>query len=332
MDLFKVLDILAGDFAEVEMRLGDWEVRLVAGGRNNRLFRVTGPVGDLAVKFYRIDSRDRAGREFQALTVLRSLGLEIAPQPLLLERARVARPLTVQTWLPGRVHEGPPQSEEEWQRLVEHYNAIHSVVPGRVRPANTEPPLPGAFMTFQSAGEAVERVLAEIATFPGGAMRPGLLSLVRRLEGTVFPAWPAPEVCLSRCDPSTGNLLRREGAWASVDWEYAGWGDPAFEIGDLMTHPHYRSVSEERWEWFIDALERVNEDDLTFRTRAWTYYAIFLARWVGVFSRYWHQRDSGQVDSERLGQFPEEWWAALPEEYENYRARAEARLALFENH
>jgi hypothetical protein len=51
--------------------------------------------------------------------------------------------------------------------------------------------------------------------------------------------------------PNIRNFIRRAGGWASVDWENSGWGDPAFEIADLMTHPVYAAVPPERWEWLI---------------------------------------------------------------------------------
>jgi hypothetical protein len=34
---------------------------------------------------------------------------------------------------------------------------------------------------------------------------------------------------LYRCDNNLRNFVRRPGCWASVDWEYGGWGDPAFD-------------------------------------------------------------------------------------------------------
>jgi hypothetical protein len=42
--------------------------------------------------------------------------------------------------------------------------------------------------------------------------------------------------------------MRRAGAWASVDWENSGWGDAAFEIADMMTHPAYVTVPAALWE------------------------------------------------------------------------------------
>lgn len=48
----------------------DWRIRRIGGGMNGRLFRASGPAGDVAVKFAVRDERDRAGREWAALTML----------------------------------------------------------------------------------------------------------------------------------------------------------------------------------------------------------------------------------------------------------------------
>jgi hypothetical protein len=68
-----------------------WRIWRIGGGRNNLLYRATGPAGDLAVKFVVDDGRDRAGHEYRALQVLRQAGLDVAPEPLLLARRLACR-------------------------------------------------------------------------------------------------------------------------------------------------------------------------------------------------------------------------------------------------
>jgi aminoglycoside phosphotransferase (APT) family kinase protein len=328
VNLTPVLDYLAKRFPTRAECFDDWLVQPVEGGHNNRLARISGPQGDLVVKFYRGDKRDRAGREYRSLDVLQKLGLEIAPAVVLIERERYANPVTVQHWLSGNVCEGPPASESEWQKLVDLYLAIHSVTPERVGAYMKATEMATAVMTFKQAQEAVDLVLGEIGALHEGFQRPDLLALTGRLARMELPCWDEPDVRLARCDPSSGNFLRRAGDWAAVDWEYAGWGDPAFEIGDFMTHPHYQAIGQDQWDWFVGEMTRANSSDLGFKRRVWIYFSIMLVRWTGVFSRYWQQRDSGTVDSHRLGQFSAEWWAALPEQYAHYHFRAEQALRL----
>ena len=73
----------------------DWTIVRIDGGMNNRLFRATGPTGDVAVKFTIRDARDRAGREWAALEFLAENSADLAPLPLLLDRDRHAHQVIV---------------------------------------------------------------------------------------------------------------------------------------------------------------------------------------------------------------------------------------------
>jgi len=321
VDYYPLLDWLAALTDEPKPQFQDWTVTPVRWGHNNRLYRATCDETDVAVKFYRIDARDRAGREFESLKALQTTGLEIAPRALLLDRQRYSQPVTVQTWMSGEMREGPPENAQEWARLVDHYADCQSVTPQKSGVV-----LPEAVLTCQSAAEGVQKITSELLAFPVDARRAETLALIGRMQETRFPTWPEPELCLNRCDPSPGNLLRRDGPWVSVDWEYAGWGDAGFEIGDLMTHPNYFEVSREEWDNFLAQLGSRRPHDSTFPQRAWVYYAICLVRWTGVFSRIWHQRDAGLIDRARWRNYSPEWWASLPDRYEMYRSRAVEEL------
>lgn len=97
--LHPLLDTLAaqGDATTI----GGWKITPLAGGANNELYRATGERGDIVVKFTRRDERDRAGREYAALRLLHERAPGLAPRPVLLDRGRYARPVVVQTWIPG---------------------------------------------------------------------------------------------------------------------------------------------------------------------------------------------------------------------------------------
>ena len=127
-----LLDYLARAERRADGRWGIWRIANIDGGRNNRLYRASCALGDLVVKFTIRDERDRAGREFGALTALRQAGLELAPIPLLLDRDRYALPVVVQTWLTGDVSDAVPASDDDWEKIVRHLVAVHSVTPDTV--------------------------------------------------------------------------------------------------------------------------------------------------------------------------------------------------------
>lgn len=306
-----------------------WQVWPVPGGHNNRLFRVTGPEGDLAVKFTRRDGRDRAGREFASLALLNELGLEIAPHPVLLECERYAYPVVVQTWLEGDTGGSPPSCEGDWQRLFDHYAVVHSIT----LQSTSRPVLP-AVLSFRSPQEGARKILQEIVgllELRGSAERPwfaGLSGLSKQLAGASFTAAGPTSLALARCDPNISNFIRRPGKWASVDWENSGWNDPACEIGDLLAHPSYQLCVLDMVEEKLHEAARRYAHDMWFFTRARQYYAVLLARWAATYARYWGERDAGvQAGPARLVAWPEEWWNQLPASYEQYLSLAVAVIS-----
>jgi aminoglycoside phosphotransferase (APT) family kinase protein len=190
------------------------------------------------VKFAIRDQRDRAGREYKALLALHQAQLPLAPKPVLLDQERYVQPVIVQTWLEGEVMTTPPASEVDWQSLVAHYVAIHTLKQdsGLVE-------LPLAVLSAKSVKTAREIVEQQVAHLPKETQPASLQRLLRQFGRTQFPDWPEPPLVLCRVDPNPLNFIRRPGLWGSVDWENSGWGDPAFEIADLMTHPAYLDVS-----------------------------------------------------------------------------------------
>ncbi|MFO7696638.1 MAG: aminoglycoside phosphotransferase family protein, partial [Anaerolineae bacterium] len=250
-----------------------WQICRIDGGWCNLLYRATrtlDPAADLAVKFTMRDDRDRAGREYHALCALHQAGLDIAPQPLLLDRQRYPQPVVVQTWLPGESSETPPTTDAGWEGLLGHLILAHSVTPER-----TDVPLQRAVLDANSALEARETVRWQAARVPPEARPDSLDALLRRFEAVQDPAWPEPPVTLCRCDNNVRNYLRRPGPWASVDWEYSGWGDPAFDVAQWATHASYVDVPAARWAWALEAYcQRAGErgfDDPTLALRLEVY-------------------------------------------------------------
>ena len=297
----------------------DWQITRITGGRNNLLYRVVGPGGELAVKFTVRDERDRAGREYGALATLREAGLFVAPEPILLDRTGYRQPVVVQSWLTGGVSDVPPSTDDEWQRLVEHQASIHTVAPDKTRLE-----LPWATINANTAREGMQRVREQMARIPGEAQPTSLKTLLGRLETSQFPEWPKAPVTLCRLDNNITNYIRRPGQWASVDWEYSGWGDPAFDVANLMTHVTFRDVAPSRWHWFVDRYCGLVEDE-SAAVRIQVYYDILLVWWCARLARYLHELPTDQ--DRRLADWPAGWQADIQAKYVHYLGVAEAAYA-----
>jgi len=187
----------------------DWQIKRVAGGRNSLLYRAVGPQGGLAIKLTIRDWRDRAGREYGALSALQQADLRVAPAPILLDRNSYEQPVVVQAWLEGEVSAAPPATEAELQNLAQHLAAVHTL-----KPEDTDLRLPQAIINPYDAEEGKEHVRQQVAHLPCEVRPPALQVLVRRFEAAQFPQWPAAPVTLCRLDNNITNYVRRPGLWA----------------------------------------------------------------------------------------------------------------------
>jgi Ser/Thr protein kinase RdoA (MazF antagonist) len=313
--LYALLDILASH--PPHGRWQSWQFERVAGGHNNLLYHAWSDSADLAVKFARRDERDRAGREFAALALLSRRGLELGPAPVLLECERYALPLVVQSWQPGERLSGPPATEQGWGGLLAHYAAIHTVAYARA-----DQQIKPAVLNFACASDGCERVAGAIARMPDEAWSAELRELRARFERRLWPEWPPPRMVLCRVDPNPTNFVfQGEHCW-SVDWENSGWGDPAFEIGDLLAHPAMLDVPGERRRWVAARyaeLSGVSSDAL----RAWAYFCLMVCDWAFFFARKAFEYRDGRRNASRLVDRPESWYTGLPDQRDAY-----VRLAL----
>jgi thiamine kinase-like enzyme len=294
----------------------EWSIEPTGGGANNLLYRAQRPPHDLMVKFTIRDERDRAGREFGALQAIYRAGLSIAPRPVFFDRDSYEQPVVVQTFVPGEVSTAPPVNDEEWLRLVEHLLITHSVTPETSGVA-----LLPAYNNASSAAQARRLVWEQAERIPVAARPLTLSLLLERMDGAPYPDWPAPQPALCHPDYNTHNLIRRPGLWASVDWEYAGWGDAACDVADLMLHPAYLGVSGDRWRWFVDRYTARSSDPGS-HCRIWVYARILSVYWVARLARYVREVPLGL--DERLVERPSGWLDDRSNKYDYYVAVAQA--------
>lgn len=313
-----LLDELARSETHAGSPWRGWRIARIGGGANNLLYRATGHGADLAIKFTIRDDRDRAGREYAALLTIQRAGLPLAPAPVLLERDRYPQPVVVQRWLEGAVLAEPPANDGDWKALLDHYVALRGI-----SPATTTRPLREAVLMMTSAAEGRRVVHGQAARIPLSEQPPALRGLLARLEAAPLPTWPPPPRGLCRCDPNITNFIRQPGRLASVDWENAGWGDPAFEIADLMTHPAYAAVPPGRWPWVVARYVELS-GDAGAEQRIRTYQALLLVWWVARFARMLYEIPRG-IDR-RLVAWSSAWQSDFQAKYARYLAAAEAAL------
>jgi thiamine kinase-like enzyme len=312
--LHRLLDHLA-EHGRAETQWEDWLLQPVSGGANNIIMRATNAEHDLAIKWTIRDARHRARREYNALRALEHLGLAVAPRPVLLDES-YEQPVVVQTWLAGEIIDAPPADDEGWLMLVEHLATVH-----RVTPVMVPFTLDLAVLHARNAADCRTIIDQQLTLLERDAWPPVLPSLLTRLERRLEHTWAEVPVALCHADPNTRNIVRRPGAWASVDWENSGWGDPAFEIADLVTHPAYASVDEARWAWVVERYCAL-ADDHRAPQRIARYTQTLWVWWVVRFARY--LADVGHGRDVRLVAPPPDWQEATQRKLRRAIERAEA--------
>ncbi len=313
-DLEPLLDHLSGRPFFQPHYFHGWRVTPVSGGANNLIYRATDVTTDLAVKFTLRDARNRAEREYQALTALQRLGLHLAPAPVWLESDRYPHPVVVQEWLAGEVLTAPPQTDAAWERLLQLCNKVHSVTPEMTRR-----PIKAAVFGSSSPAEAKQLVFKQADLIPQPARPTELRVLLKTLASASTPDVEAEHV-LCHVDANVGNFIVRSGELYAVDWEGSGWSDPAFEMANLMTHPAYLSVSRSRWEWVVSTYTELSRADAVAE-RIGAYHPILVVFWVVRLARTLYEVPRGL--DERLVHRPDDWQEDAEKKYQHYLTLAE---------
>jgi thiamine kinase-like enzyme len=140
------------------------------------------------------------------------------------------------------------------ERIVELVRRAHREIPRHLR---------GPSLVFW-----VFHVIRDYAaTLRSGSSRmagelPRLLACAERLERAVGPV----ELVFGHNDLLAGNILDDGSRLWLVDWDYAGWNSPLFDLGGLASNSE---LPESDREWLLEAyFERPVDDGLRLRSHA----------------------------------------------------------------
>jgi len=294
------------------------------GGVNNAMYRVFAGGQSYAAKLCAPDERRRAAHEYAALRLVQEAGLDIAPEPLLLDEscAVVPYPAVIYRWLDGEPLTGK-FTALHLAALGETLRAMHSLRPSDF-PSLHVPDAWSHWFDFA-------RSLAELRKFqddygpwladalPGGA---SLRDRLARLTDECTEVLLAARVQVSRdsvplrlchVDANPGNAIWcDDGKLRWIDWEYGGWGDPALDLADLRWHSAIERLGEARHTWLRMNYGRP-ADDPTFDERLALWDRLMVTRWPFLTLRWlWSQYNGpDRVRLSPLNADPQELTARL---------------------
>lgn len=225
-------------------------IERIEGGLNNTVARVDTTAGPLLAKIYFPDDRDRLGAEFGMLSFLWRHGVRSIPEPLAADRGRR---IGLYEFVEGRRFVPAEVGEREVDQLVQLLADMAKLIsaPGAERLGEASD------SAFSLAGH-VDKVRSRLGRFltaagvhpdAGSFARSEVVPLLdeacaliesgaRRLGGDPRSELPRGERVLSPADHGFHNALRRpDGSLVFLDFEYAGWDDPAQMIGNACWQP-----------------------------------------------------------------------------------------------
>lgn len=221
------------------------QIRPLAGGMNNAVYAVETSGGPVCCKVYRMDGRDRAGREWRALNLLAKLRPGLAPEPLYFDPLP-EQPAVVMGLVPGSPLRGGPITPAQFEELSIALQAVADITPEAVDYPDTVIGTPGMVI------QRLEGWLKREDVRESGTLYQARLAIERWLRSddrTFLEDMPLTN--FSRGDSNLANALWDGERVRFVDLEYAGWSDLAHDLADIMEGIWARELPDDEWLRFV---------------------------------------------------------------------------------
>lgn len=269
----------------------------VPGGRNNRIYRLrTSGQSWILKKYFRHpeDARERGRTEFNFLKFIYSRGVRMVPEPVYFDEAA---DLGVYQDIPGE------KPRKVTGKLIDQaVRLFHEI--NRFRKNDEAARLPEASEACFSFREHAERIGARIDRLSSVRAVGADADKIKCLAGEAKIIWEAArnsflqqidaekfnfdemlsgdDRCLSPSDFGFHNaIMKEDGSATFIDFEYAGWDDPAKMVCDFVCQPQV-PVGMDRFEaighGFLSSLER---SEWHFK-RAVILLPLYRLKWVAI--------------------------------------------------
>lgn len=260
-------------------------------GGNSRVYFVTLAGKKVVAKQYfrhSADPRDRLQAEWDFLEYAAGAGIRCVPKPLARD---AARGIGVFEYIAGR----PLVRGDVTSARVAEAAAFFLLVNRHRNSAKLLGPASEACFSIAEHIAMVDGRVSRLAAIPDSteedrAAREFVRSLDARwrelreriLAATREPAAPVEERCVSPSDFGFHNaLLRENGELCFLDFEYAGWDDPAKTAGDFFAHPGL-PVPREHFDAFLKTAMSFSSHAAALEARARLLEPVFRLKWCCI--------------------------------------------------
>lgn len=288
------------------------EISLLGHGSNNRLYELTTPEGAYVLKMYPAGREIRMRREYEALCELEPWG--VAPQAMAGDPAgrHVDAPVLIYRKISGTPLSVEKLETEDVSKLPAVWQRIHlldvptcSMLSEQVGPASPYDCLAhidGLLRALRSGRTSSDpRMVEGINQF---AM------LRRRLDGlpSLSMASQHRRMTLCHVDSRIGNMIRDEqGHLRLVDWEHAGFMEPACDLAGFFCHPETVRLPAALRENCLRVYAGLSEDPYVYE-KAMLYLSVLAVQWMGRLLALIHDYDAQKTQPWAVRRSVEELW------------------------
>ena len=238
-------------------------------GGNNRVFIVSSGVTKVLAKWYYTntsDQRDRLHAEWSFLKYAERAGITCVPRPISCDPARR---LALYEFVNGRKLDAGEVSRGEIGQAASFFRRLND--PSKLAGARELPAASEACFSIVEHCALIDRRLERLRSVmeesdvdreasalvleiddAWTAHKEAITAGAKRLSWAPGTALDLQERCVSPSDFGFHNILARDnGELCFVDFEYAGWDDPAKMAGDFFFQPAV-PIDSSHFEWFLE--------------------------------------------------------------------------------
>ncbi len=310
-----------------------FDVERIRAGRNSEVSRIHNRDGQWLLKRYfrsASDARDRLGTEFGFLRYLQALGVSNVPVPLgadhdlqlgLYSFLAGSRPKSITSSdirqaadFIGRINRrgenaGLPAAADACVSWQDHLDLAQSRI---VRLTHVLPST---------------ELAAQVREFATTQLLPCWTQLAARLRDEATPgdrsaALSQQDRILSPSDFGFHNTLENDGSLLFVDFEYAGWDDPAKLICDFMCQPELPVTPSQGRQFMVEVAGQFPHPD-TVRQRVQSLLPFHRLKWCCILLNEFRREDRGRRLHAGGGELP----VALADQLDRSRQYFAAHLA-----
>ncbi|MGV3627069.1 MAG: aminoglycoside phosphotransferase family protein [Betaproteobacteria bacterium] len=268
-----------------------------AASGNNRVFAVTAGEKRYAVKVYfrhPADTRDRLQSEYAFLTCAGRAGIQCVPRPVACDPLNG---IGVYEYIDGRkldAAEIDAGCVDQAARFILQLNHESAHAAGRDLPNASEAcfsinehfaMVDGRIARLAGIGtvDALDREAREFVAALAAGWQQAKAQILRGAQAAgIKPDEMLAERCISPSDFGFHNALAtRDRGICFIDFEYAGWDDPAKLAGDFFSHPAV-TVDAAYFDRFVETAMAYSPKSAALAVRARILLPVFQAKWCCI--------------------------------------------------